>query len=83
MKWYLQNRLYIFDRIELVVVQEESSEWVEGVEREAWWEGCKFVIGKIDFDEVDVALDKIELLDAGLALWKDQHFHIFWLFDLL
>lgn len=56
---------------------------MERVECKARWKRCEFVIGKIDFNEVDVAFDKIKLFDVGLAFGKDEHLHIFRFFHVL
>jgi len=40
---------------------------VKGVECKAGWKRCEFVIGKIDFNEVNIGLDKIKLFDVGLT----------------
>jgi hypothetical protein len=56
---------------------------VEAIECKAGWKRCEFVIGKIDFNEVDVAFDKIKLFDASLAFGKDEHLHIFRFFYVL
>ena len=62
-EWYIDDGHEGFEGDELVVVEEEGSEFVEVGEVEAGREGGEFVVGEIDFDEIIVIFDVVELFE--------------------